>query len=295
MKTAVYCRVSNKHTELEDSLENQIRHYTDLITGDPGRELAGIYYDFGISGYKEHRPGFQKMLTDGRSGLFRQILTKSITRFARNTYTVLTTTRELKEYGIGVYFELQKIDTLSQEGELLLTLYAAFGQAESDANRVCTQMAIRRKWACGRSNSQLQRIFCYSRNADGTILPDKNALHVTRIFEMAADGVSPAQITKCLNESGIKTQNGKQFHRSSVTRILRNVEYKGDFIGQNHYVDENRRLRKNYGELPKYYFKGDHIPIVSEDLWNNAQSIFDRRKHNGKKCNSNSRQQDCSC
>lgn len=120
--TAIYCRVSTLHPHQQDSLENQIRHYQEFMKKTPNYILTEIYYDFGISGYKETRPGFCKMLEDARKGCFRQIITKSITRFARNTDTVLKTTRQLKELGIDIYFELQKIHTLSQEGELLLTL-----------------------------------------------------------------------------------------------------------------------------------------------------------------------------
>ena len=116
---AVYCRVSTKAERQSDSLENQIAHYTEEIGGDPHYELVEIYYDFGISGYKAARPGFQRMMADAEAGRFKLIITKAITRFARNTRTVLESTRRLKELGIGVYFELQGINTLSQEGELL--------------------------------------------------------------------------------------------------------------------------------------------------------------------------------
>lgn len=140
---AVYCRVSTKAERQSDSLENQIQHYNEAIGEDPRYELVEIYYDFGISGFKDSRPGFQRMMDDAEAGRFRQVITKAITRFARNTRTVLESTRRLKELGIGVYFELQGIDTLSQEGELLLTLFAAFGQAESEGARRHTLMALK--------------------------------------------------------------------------------------------------------------------------------------------------------
>ena len=142
ISTAIYCRVSTFHPHQQDSLENQIRHYQEFMKKTPNYILTEIYYDFGISGYKETRPGFCKMLEDARKGCFRQIITKSITRFARNTDTVLKTTRQLKELGIDIYFELQKIHTLSQEGELLLTLFAAFAQAESGAQIYLIGQAI---------------------------------------------------------------------------------------------------------------------------------------------------------
>ena len=124
-RVAAYARVSTEHDEQADSLENQIRYYEDYIAANPDYTFAGIYHDFGISGFKEKRPGFQKMMVDARAGKIDLIITKSITRFARNTDTVLKATRELKEMGIGVFFELQNILTTTAEGELLLTLYAA--------------------------------------------------------------------------------------------------------------------------------------------------------------------------
>ena len=142
---AVYCRVSTKAERQSDSLENQISHYTEVISNDPIYTLVDIYYDFGISGYKSSRPGFQRMMQDAEKGKFSLIITKAITRFGRNTKIVLESTRHLKELGIGVFFELQGINTLSQEGELLLTLFAAYGQAESEGARMHTLMSIKRR------------------------------------------------------------------------------------------------------------------------------------------------------
>ena len=272
---AVYCRVSTKAERQSDSLENQIAHYTEEIGGDPHYELVEIYYDFGISGYKAARPGFQRMMADAEAGRFKLIITKAITRFARNTRTVLESTRRLKELGIGVYFELQGINTLSQEGELLMTLFAAFGQAESEGARLHTLMALKRKYDEGRPSRQLQRSMGYSKGSDGEFYPDKYAPLVLEMFEMAADGYTAAQITNYLNAEGITNHNGCAFHRASVTRLLRNPAYKGDFIAQQYYVDEDRKLRKNDGEKPKYYIEDDHIPIVTRALWDKAQAALD--------------------
>jgi site-specific DNA recombinase len=278
IKVAVYCRVSNKSINLEDSLENQITHYKEELTKNPRYELVNIYYDFGISGFKEKRPGFQKMMEDSRQGKFELVITKSITRFARNTATVLNATRELKSHGIGVYFELQKINTLGEGGELLMTLYAAFGQAESQAGCVSTRMAIQRKLEKGESLSQVQRIFGYTKNEKGEIIPDANAKWVMEIFEMAADGFTVAEITNYLNREGVKTQTGKQFYRETVRRILKNEEYKGDFVQMKHYVDEHRKQHPNHGEKQMYYFHENHLPIVTNELWENAQKVFMQKK-----------------
>lgn len=272
---AVYCRVSTKSENQAESLENQITHYTQTVGEDPRYELVEIYYDFGISGFKESRPGFQKMMEDAERGRFKQVITKAITRFARNTRTVLESTRHLKELGIGVFFELQGIDTMSQEGELLMTLYAAFGQAESEGARMHTLMTLRRKYEEGKPPRQLQRCMGYRKGEDGEFYPDSYAPLVVEMFEMAADGFTAAQITNYLNDEGIKNHNGCSFHRASITRMLRNPAYKGDFIAQRFFVNEDRKLVKNEGEKPMYYIEDDHIPIVSTELWNKAQEALD--------------------
>lgn len=271
----VYARVSTKSENQSDSLMNQIAHYKESVGTDPRYELKEIYYDFGISGYKQSRPGFQRMMKDAEAGKFNLVITKAITRFARNTQTVLESTRRLKELGIGVYFELQGINTLSQEGELLMTLFAAFGQAESEGARKHTLMSLKRNYEKGVPNRQLQRCMGYCKGEDGEFYPDEYAPLVLEMFEMAADGYTPAQITNFFNSEGRTTQNGKKFDRKTVTRILRNVACKGDFIGQRYYIDENRHQRINKGELPMYYFEGDHIPIVSTELWEKAQATLD--------------------
>lgn len=277
VKTAVYCRVSNRHEDLENSLENQLSHYRETIGNDPRYELVEIYYDFGISGFKEKRPGFQRMLEDAEKGKFNLIITKAITRFARNTDTVLKATRRLKELGIGVFFELQSINTLSEAGELLMTLYAAFGQAESQGARTHGMMQIQKRYRDGTPPQQLQKCLGYSRNSDGEFVPNEYAPLVLEIYEMAADGFTPAQITNYLNSEGIKTQYGKKFNRCTVTRILRNVAYKGDFICQMYYIDDARKKVRNNGEKPMYYIEGDHIPIVTSTLWDAVQVQLDSR------------------
>ena len=275
IKAAVYCRVSNKSEDLENSLENQLSHYEDAVGNDPRYDLVEIYYDFGISGFKEKRPGFQRMMADAEEGKFELIITKAITRFARNTDTVLKATRRLKELGIGVYFEVQGINTLSQAGELLMTLYAAFGQAESEGARMHGLMQIKRRMEDGRPPQQLQKCLGYSKNTDGEFIPNEYAPLVLEIYEMAAEGFTPGQITNYLNDSGVKTQNGKKFCRSTVTRILRNVAYKGDFICQQYFINDERKRMVNRGEKPMYYIEGDHIPIVTSQLWEDVQKKLD--------------------
>ena len=167
LRVCAYCRVSSDEVELENSLENQISHYEEYLKANPEYEMVGIFHDFGISGFKEQRPGFQEMLEAARRKEIDLIITKSVSRFCRNTDTLLKTVRELKELGIGVLFELQDINTLSESGEVMLTVLAAFAQAESDNYRALAQMVYRRKFEAGIPVQHLERCLGYEVNSEG--------------------------------------------------------------------------------------------------------------------------------
>jgi len=274
LRVAAYARVSTDHEEQANSLDNQISYYQDIISANPAYEFAGVYHDFGISGYKEDRPGFQRMMEDARAGKVDLIITKSITRFARNTDTVLKATRELKDLGIGVFFELQNIKTTTSEGELLMSIYAAFGQAESESASASAKMVYRRKYEAGIPVQYLERSFGYKKNEFGEYVPDENAPWVVKMFELAADGYSTAEIARFMNGQGVTTDAGARFTESTVIRILENVIYKGDFIMQKHFSDENRRKVKNTGQVPAWYIHDDHQRIVSSKLWQKAQDAI---------------------
>ena len=145
---------------------NQVTHYENMIRSNPSYVFVSVYHDFGISGYKEERPGFQKMMADARAGKIDLIITKSISRFARNTDTLLKAVRELKELGIGVFFELQRINTLTSSGELMLTVMGAFAQAESENYRKLAQMIYVRKYRAGIPVQYLEKSFGYSLNKE---------------------------------------------------------------------------------------------------------------------------------
>ncbi|MDD2430013.1 MAG: recombinase family protein, partial [Eubacteriales bacterium] len=145
LRVSAYVRVSSESEELENSLDNQKRHYEQYIASHPGWEMGTIYADFGISGFVDARPQFQQMLEDAREKKFDLLIVKSVSRLARNTETLLRATRELKSLGIGVIFELQQINTLSGSGELMLTVRSSFSQAESEAASATSKQWIRRK------------------------------------------------------------------------------------------------------------------------------------------------------
>lgn len=279
LRVCAYCRVSTEAEELENSLENQISHYKEEIERNPAYEFVEVYYDFAISGYKEKRPGFQRMLADAREHKFDLIITKSISRLARNTGTVLKVSRELKELGIGIFFELQNINTLSQAGELMMTVIAAFAQAESENGSALGKMAYRRKYEAGEPIHYLERSFGYTKDANGEFVPDpEQAPWVVKMYELCADGYNLPQIADFLNEKGVPTTAGATFTCSTVLRILENEIYKGDYIMHKHFVDEFRRERRNRGEEDSWYIEEDHEPIVSKKLWQKAQDALARKR-----------------
>ena len=279
LRVCAYCRVSTDAEEQENSLENQISHYENVIRSNPAYEFAGVYSDFAISGYKEKRPGLQKMLADARAGKIDLILTKSVSRFARNTAIVLKATRELRELNVGVFFELQNINTLSGEGELMLTILSAFAQAESESASAGAKMVYRRKYEQGIPVQYLERSFGYAKSASGEYVPDQEeAAWVLKIYEMAADGYTPAAIRRFLNGQGVRTVGGAAWSDSAVFRLLENEIYKGDYIMHKHFVNEDRKLVKNRGEVDAWYIRGDHMPIVTEKLWQKAQDELRRKR-----------------
>lgn len=278
-KVCAYCRVSTDALEQENSLENQIAYYENLIQSNPEYEYAGVYYDFAISGYKEKRPGLQKMLTDARNGKIDLIYTKSVSRFARNTAIVLKASRELKELNVGIFFELQNINTLSSQGELMLTILAAFAQAESESGSIGAKMVYQRKYEQGIPVQYLERCFGYTKNEKGEFVPDtEQAKWIVKIYEMAAEGYSLSTIADEMNAAGVKTDKGAGWVESTVKRILENEIYKGDYIMHKNYVNEERKLVRNRGEVDAWYIEDDHPPIVSRQLWDKAQEARKKKR-----------------
>ena len=279
LKVAAYCRVSTDSDEQENSIENQIAHYRSLIEDNPDYDFAGVYYDQGVSGFKEKRPGFQQMMADARKGCFDLIITKSITRFARNTDTILKATRELKELGIGVFFELQNINTLTQAGELMMTVYAAFAQGESQTYRDLSLIERRRRFEEERPLYQLYKAFGYrAGEKKGTFeIEPEEAKIIKQIYKWVRDEYAIATILKMLKEAGYHTRTGQDFPQSLIYGIVRNVIYKGDYIMQRTYVDDNRKKHFNKGEVQSWYIENDHPAIVTKRLWAQANEVLDLR------------------
>ena len=287
LRVCAYARVSTEAEEQENSLENQISHYKELISNNLNYEFINVYYDFGISGFKEERPGFQKMLQDVRAGKIDLIITKSISRLARNTVTILKAIRELRELGVGIFFELQNINTLTESGELLLTIMSAFAQAESDNYSALAKLSYRRKYENGIPVQYLEKSFGYRKDSNGAIILDKEeAKWVKKIYEMVAAGYSIADVKNYLNDKGIKTVKGASFENATVLSIVESEIYKGDYIMHKYYVNNDRKLVRNKGEVDAWYIRDDHKPIVSRKLWKKAQDrLNEKREYLNKKDN----------
>ena len=277
-KVCAYVRVSTDSLQQEDSLENQTTYFKGFITANPEWEFVGIYSDQGISGYKENRPGFQKMIEDARAGNIDLIVVKSISRFARNTETVLKFTRELKSIGVGIFFELQNINTLSGAGELMLTILAALAHAESEGASANAKMTYKRKFESGIPAHGLESTFGYKANAQGDIVVDEEKATVVRqIFDLAEQGIWPSKIKQYLNKNGVPGCAGGDWDDTAVFRVLHNVSYKGDLILQKTYRDSRRKQRKNEGQVDQWYIAENHQPIVPPDQWDKVQEILQKR------------------
>lgn len=278
LRVCAYVRVSAATEELEESLGAQMDHFQTLITSKREWEFVGLYIDNGISGFQNKRPGFQAMMKDARAGKLDFILVKSVSRFARNTETLLKATRELKRLGIGVYFELQKINTLTVSGELMLTIKAAFAQGESDSGRDLMKMAIRHRFEKGIPSPRTRTTYGFRPAKDGGIVVDEKCADTVRmIYDLAEQGVWYSKIRAKLNKIGIPSPTGTLWNDGQIADMLHNVMYKGDLLLQKSYKDENRQTCRNEGQVQSWYVHDDHEAIISSEQWERVQQILAAR------------------
>lgn len=277
LMVCAYARVSSKSDEQALSLENQTSTYERLIKSNPEYEFAGIYYDRAITGSKENRPGFQSMLSDARVGKIDLIITKSISRFARNTVTVLKYSRELKEIGVGIFFEEERINTLSADGEIMLSTIAAFAEEELRSMSANQKWAIQKRYKEGIVNAQ--GMMGYYKNEYGNLsINEEQAKIVRRIYDMYINGNSTDKIAKKLNEENIPTYKNRKWSSRTVGDILKNEKYRGDCKLQKFYCSEPNKKVRNNGEMQSYYIEDDHPPIVTKETWDKVQQIMAERK-----------------
>lgn len=278
-RVCAYIRVSSDKEAQLDSLENQEAYFIRKYAQETGCEFVGIYSDVGISGTSENRPAFQEMLNACMCGEIDLIHTKSISRFARNTVTVLEVSRQLKSLGIGIYFEEQDINTMSAEGELMLTVLASFAQEESYNISENQKWAIQKKFARGDVMINTNRFLGYDKDKDGNlIINEKEAEIVRMIFRMYLGGDGTFRIAKKLNELGIPTVTGKQWHETTIRGMLKNEKYKGDCLLQKYYVPKvDGATVANDGKVQSYYITGNHEAIIPKEEWDAVQRLRKER------------------
>lgn len=278
LRVVAYVRESSDRQELENSKENQITFFTNYIRNHEDWSFVDIYCDFGISGFSNKRPAFIRMMNDARKGRFDLIIVKSISRFARNTETTLAAVRELKRLGIGVFFYLQNTNTLTVAGELMLTVRAAFAQAESDSASEVIRLAYRHRFEKGLPAVNTYHTYGYEAGDNSQLrIKEPEASVVREIFKMALEGVHRPQIARYLNKRGIPSPAGCSWDAKQISRTLRNVTYKGDLLLGKRYTDANRKVRYNHGEADSWYISEDHPAIIPPEEWDKVQDILAQR------------------
>lgn len=282
LKVAAYCRVSTDQEEQESSYEAQISYYTEKIKNNSEWALAGIFADEGITGTQaKKRPEFLKMIGLCRQRKIDLILTKSLSRFARNTVDSLNYIRELKALGIAVFFEKENINTLESDTEMMLTIMSCFAQAESESISKNVSWGIRQSFKNGKVTLQFSRLLGYRKGADGNAEIDGDEAKVVKdIFRCYLEGMSLNLIADRLNDKGLTTKgNGSPYRKEVVRRILTNEKYVGDVLLQKTFITDciTKKSRKNNGELPMYLVKNHHEPIISRVDFNRVQEEITRR------------------
>ena len=281
-RVAAYCRVSTDREEQEHSFETQKAMYTEMIMMKPTWQMAGIYADEGITGtVAKKRPGFMKMIEDCRKGKIDMIVTKSVSRFSRNNLDCLMYVRELKQLGIPIIFEKEGINTIQVSSELLLTLFGALSQAESESISMNVKLGIRQSLKNGNVRFSYKTFLGYRKGADGQpeIVPEQADI-VRRIYNDFIAGATYLEIAKRLTEENVPTMGGgNRWFSERIKSILKNEKYKGDALLQKTYITDpiSKRVKKNNGELPMYYVENSHPAIIERRIFDKVQEEIARR------------------
>ena len=276
-RTCAYVRVSTSHDAQLNSLQSQTEYYERKIESNRSYVFSGIYSDSGIPGSKEERPGFQAMMEAARKGQVDLILTKSVSRFARNAELLLSAVRELKGLGIAVIFEDKKINTLSAQGELFLTILASFAEEERRAVSKNIQWSIRSGYKQGKPALSLQRLLGYRKGRDGKIEIDEEEVAVVRqIYQQYLAGYTTGRIARDFNEDKVSRELDKPWSSQCIRRMLRNERYMGDCLLQKSFVSDSGRQIRNKGQMAQYYIEDHHPAIISREDWEAAQRLREK-------------------
>ena len=282
-KVAGYARVSTDSEEQVTSYEAQVDYYTQYIKANPEWEFVKVYTDEGISGTNtKKREGFNQMVEDALAGRIDLIITKSVSRFARNTVDSLTTIRKLKASGTEVFFEKENIWTFDSKGELLLTIMSSLAQEESRSISENITWGKRKQFADGKVSLPYKQFLGYRKGANGLpeIVPEEAEI-VRLIYRMFMEGKSTSFIAKYLTENGIPTPGGKKnWQFSTIESILTNEKYKGDARLQKKFTTDylTKTMKVNEGEVPQYYVENSHPAIIDARAWDMVQGELRRRK-----------------
>ena len=281
-RVAAYCRVSTDSEEQLNSYEAQKSYYTQKIEDSPDWEMAGIYADEGITGTSlKKRTEFKKMITACKRGHIDLIITKSLSRFARNTVDCLETVRLLKANGIGVYFEKENINTLTESSEFLITLFSGFAQAESESLSKNVAWGKAKSAEAGKVTFQYKKMLGYRRGADGQpeIVPEEAEV-IKRIYHRYLDGCTLGQIKRELDEDKVPTAQGvDSWSPAIIHNILTNEKYIGDALLQKTYITDciSKKVKKNQGERAMYYVENNHPAIISREVFDQVRNEMTRR------------------
>lgn len=270
-RVAAYTRVSSGKDAMLHSLSAQVAYYSNYIQSHEGWEYVGVYADEALTGTKDTRDEFQRLLQDCRDGKIDLVLTKAISRFARNTVTLLESVRELKNLGIDIYFEEQNIHTMSADGELMLTILASYAQEESLSASENQKWRIKANFEQGKPWKY--RMFGYERKGDSLGIVVEEAKIVKRIFALYLQGLSLEKIRKAIGEDGY------EFSRNGIMGILKNYAYTGNLLLQTTYHKDHisKASVDNHGEMPQYHVESSHEAIVPIATFQKVQEMVQAR------------------
>lgn len=272
---AAYARVSSGKDAMLHSLAQQVEYYSGLIQSHPGWRYAGVFADEALTGTKDNRAEFQRLLAECRAGRVNMVLTKSITRFARNTVTTLETVRELKALGVDVYFEEQRIHTMSADGELMLTILASYAQEESRSASENQKWRIRKSYERGEIMCW-RYMFGYNITKDSIEIDPEEAPIVREMYRRVIAGHSLSSICKWLNDNRYFGALGGRWNTPRLREALSNEKYLGNAMLQKTYVNNHleKKVIVNTGELPKYYVTETHPAIIDQETFDAAQQAL---------------------
>jgi len=279
IRVCAYCRVSTDQAEQKNSFSAQVEHYTNHIKNNPAWEFAGIYADEAISGKNTaKRPEFMRMVKDAEQKKFDLIITKSISRFARNTADCLETVRKLKLIGVAIQFEKESINTSNAESELMLSILSSVAEEELVSISQNLRWSNQRRFKQGKLMINTQRFLGYDKDTKGhLVINEEQAAIVRRIFNDYLSGLGLSLIAKGLRDDGVKTISGKvKWAESAISSILKNEKYVGDALLQKTITTEFKKKR-NKGDAPMYYVKDSHPAIIIRKDFEKAQELMVQR------------------